>query len=239
MIEILFAILAGILTIGAPCILPLLPILLGSAVGSTSKTRPLFIAGGFIVMFSIVGLTLSYITTSLNISPGLLRDIAVVALALFGVLMIWPTPFEKLTAYLSTFTTKATALSGKAGNGNLSGFVLGLMLGLIWTPCAGPVLGSILTLIATQAQLSQAAVLLVAYAIGAGIPMLVIAYGGQFVTNRVRLLANYTTRVQQVFGVIIVLLAIAMYFQYDLVLQAKVLEFYDFSSLESKLIKPQ
>ena len=239
MIEILFAVLAGILTIGAPCILPLLPILLGSSVGSTSKTRPLFIALGFVTMFTIVGLTLSYLISTLDISPDLLRTIATFALALFGLFMLWPTPFEKVTAYLSGFSTKANSLSTKAGTGNLGGFILGIMLGLIWTPCAGPVLGSILTLIATQGSIAQSGILLVAYAIGAGIPMLLIAYGGQLITTKIRAIAPYTTRIQQVFGVIIILLAVAIYFQYDLVLQAAILEKFNFGSLESKIISPQ
>lgn len=236
MLQILIAILAGILTIGAPCILPLLPILLGSSVGSTSKTRPLFISLGFVVMFSIVGLALSFLTTSLNLSPDVIRKVAVVALAIFGLFMLWPTPFEKLTGYLSKFTTRASQLSSKAGNGNLSGFILGLTLGLIWTPCAGPVLGSILTLIATQNNLASAGILLFAYAVGAGIPMLVIAYGGQFITTKVRVFANYTTRIQQIFGVVIILLAIAIYFQYDALIQTKILEFYNFGGLEQKFI---
>jgi len=239
MIEILFALLAGVLTIGAPCILPLLPILLGSSVGSTSKTRPVFIALGFVVMFTIVALGLSYLTTALHLSPNLLRNIATVALALFGIFMIWPTPFEKLTAHLSKFISKASSISSEAGTDNFGGFLLGLMLGIIWTPCAGPVLGSILTLIATRTDTVQAGILLFAYAVGAGIPMLVIAYGGQLVTTKVRAIAPYTTRIQQIFGIVILLLAVAIYLQIDTKLQAAILQNYNYSSLESKLISPQ
>lgn len=238
MIEILFALLAGVLTIGAPCILPLLPIILGSSVGSTSKTRPFFIALGFVIMFTAVALLLSFITNALHISPNLLRNIATIALAIFGVLMIWPTPFEKVTAYLSRFTTKASSLSTAAGSGNLGGLSLGLMLGLIWTPCAGPILGSILTLIATNTDKVQAGILLFAYAIGAGIPMLIIAYGGQLITTKIRAIAPYTTIIQQIFGVVIILLAVAIYFQYDTKIQASILQNYDFGSLESKIISP-
>lgn len=237
MIEILFAILAGVLTVGAPCILPLLPILLGSSIGSSSKTRPLFIAFGFVVMFTITGLTLSLITTSLNIRPDLLRTIATIALAIFGVFMLWPYPFEKITGYLSSFTTKASSLSSKAGDGNMSGFILGIMLGLIWTPCAGPILGSILTLIATQTNQIEAGFLLIAYAVGAGIPMVLIAYGGQMITKKVRAITPYTNRIQQIFGILIIILAIAIFFQYDLVVQAKILEYYNFGSIESKFIQ--
>lgn len=239
MLQILFAILAGILTIGAPCILPLLPIILGTSVGSTSKTRPIFIALGFIVTFTIVGIALSFITSTLHVSPNSLRNIATIALALFGLFMIWPTPFEKLTAYLSKYTTKATSLSNQAGSGNLGGFVLGLLLGLLWTPCAGPILGSILTLIATQKDVAQAGILLFAYAVGAGIPMLIIGYGGQYITTKIRVITPYTTRIQQVFGIIIILLAIAIYFQYDTKLQASILSHYNFGSLETKIITPQ
>ncbi|HMQ01826.1 MAG TPA: cytochrome c biogenesis CcdA family protein [Candidatus Doudnabacteria bacterium] len=237
MLEILFAVLAGILTVGAPCILPLLPILLGSSIGGP-KTRPLFIAGGFALTFAVLGLTLSWITTSLNIDPNILRHIAVVMLGIFGLLMIWPTPFEKLTLYLSGFSTRATSWSRAAGNGNFGGLILGITLGIIWTPCAGPVLGSILTLIATQSDLVASTLLLSAYAVGAGIPMLVIAYGGQLTAEYVRAITPYTTRIQQVFGVVIILMAMAIFFGYDMVLQTKILDVYDFGSLESKLLRP-
>lgn len=238
-LEIFFAFLAGILTVGAPCILPLLPILLGASLGQKSKTRPLFIALGFVTMFSLAGLTLSYIVRSFEISPDSLRNIAVGALAVFGFFMLVPKPFEILTQYLSGFSTRAQSLSQKAGSGNFGGFVLGLVLGLIWTPCAGPILGSILTLIATQSNVSSASVLLVAYALGAGIPMLIISYGGQIVTTKIRVLANYTNTLQKVFGALIILLAVAMYLQYDLKIQAKILEYYNFPSLEGRLLKPE
>ncbi|MBI3231631.1 MAG: cytochrome c biogenesis protein DipZ [Candidatus Doudnabacteria bacterium] len=238
MIQILLAVLAGMLTIGAPCILPLLPILLGASVGQKSKTRPLFIALGFIAMFALTGLTLSYVVQSFMIAPDSLRKIAIFALAVFGIFMIWPLPFELLTRRLSPLISRAQGTAQKAGAGNWGGFVLGLILGLVWTPCAGPVLGSILTLIATEKETARAGILLVAYALGAGIPMLVIAYGGQLVSSKIRILASYTTRVQQIFGGLILLLAVAMYFQYDTLLQQKILEHYNFTSLEETLIPP-
>ena len=85
----------------------------------------------------------------------------------------------------------------------------------MWTPCAGPVLGSILTIIATSQHLRWEALLLVAYAIGAAVPMLAIAYGGQFVRTRVRGVARVSHRLQQGFGLLIIAFALAMYFQYD------------------------
>lgn len=226
MIQILFAVLAGLLTVGAPCILPLLPILLGASVGRTSTTRPLFIALGFAVTFSVLGFTLSYIVQTFSLSPDTLRNLAVFFLALFGLFMVWPTPFEMLTQKLSPVFGAITTTTEKAGTGNFGGFVLGMALGAIWTPCAGPVLASVLTLIAQQQDLGRAAVLILAYALGAGIPMVLIAYGGQWVTTKVRSIAQYSVRIQQVFGIFIFLFAVAMFFKYDLLLQAKIIEYY-------------
>lgn len=239
MLQIIFSFLAGVLTIGAPCILPMLPIILGVSVGHTSKTRPLFITLGFITTFSVAGLTLSIIVQKLMIAPDLLRNVAVIGLAIFGALMLFPKLFEILAQRLSGFSTKAQQISQKAGNKNFGGFVLGMILGLIWTPCAGPILGSILTLIATQSSFGQAIPMLIAYSAGAGVPMLAISYGGQAITTKVRSIAQYANTIQKLFGAIILLLAIAMYFQYDLKLQAKLLDYYSFPTLEEKLIKPR
>ncbi len=224
MIEILIAILAGILTIAAPCILLPLPIILGTSVGQVSKTRPIFITLGFVLTFAVLGLTLNFIIQNLGLHPNALRNGAAVILAIFALFMIWPTPFERMTTHLSGLINKASQTGQKAGKGNLGGFVIGVVIGIVWAPCAGPILGTILTLIAQEQDLVRAGILLVAYAIGAGLPMLAIAYGGQALTTKIKGIAPYAHRLQQVFGVVILLLSIAIYFQYDTVLQAKLLE---------------
>jgi cytochrome c biogenesis protein CcdA len=104
--------------------------------------------------------------------------------------------------------------------------VLGTTLGLVWTPCAGPVLGSILTVVATSKDAAWASTLLVVYAIGAAIPMLAIAYGGQAVTSRVRRIARISPKLQQGFGVVVIAFAVASYFQYDTLIVAWLTAFY-------------
>lgn len=224
MLQILLALVAGILTIAAPCILLPLPILLGSSVGQKSKTRPLFITAGFVVTFALLGIGINYIVQHLGVSATAIHNAGAVLLALFAVFMIWPAPFEKLTAHMTGLINKAAQTSKEAGTGNFGGFITGVVIGIVWAPCAGPILASILTLIAQQANFGKAALLLLAYAVGAGIPMLAIAYGGQVVTTRIRSIAKYATRLQQVFGVILILLAIAIYFQYDTKLQSALLD---------------
>lgn len=223
MLQIFIALLAGVLTVGAPCILPVLPILLGGSVAQTGKNRPLFITIGFIVTFAGAALLFAGLSNVLGLGQQELRTAAIFLLGIFGFFLIWPKPFEIISAHLGSYITKIIKFSSHSG-GNFGGFMLGASLGLVWTPCAGPVLGSILTLIATSTDLKRAGILLTAYALGAGILMLAIAYGGQYVTTRVRGIAKYSVQIQQAFGLMILGLAVAMYFQYDLVIQQKILD---------------
>ena len=222
MLNLVLALLAGVITIAAPCTLPMLPILLGASVGQTSKARPVMIALGFVLSFSVVALALSTITRLFDFDPNVLRSAAAILLAGFGLLMLWPAPFEWLASRFGGFTGIGAAASPSV----LGGFVLGTTLGLVWTPCAGPVLGSILTVIATSKDTAWASTLLVAYAIGAAIPMLAIAYGGQAVTTRVRSLARIAPRLQQGFGVVVIGFAVLSYFQYDTLIVAWLTHFY-------------
>lgn len=224
MIQVLLALIAGILTIAAPCILLPLPIILGGSVGHSSKTRPIFITIGFVASFATVALLINFLVQSLGLNPNTLRTGAVILLAIFAVFMIWPTPFEKLIAHMSGLINKAGSAGQTVGKGNLGGFILGAIIGIVWAPCAGPILGSILTLIALQKDTFQACLLLIAYAIGAGIPMLAIAYGGQALTTKVRSIAKYSHRLQKIFGIILILFAGAIYFQFDTIIQAKLVE---------------
>jgi cytochrome c biogenesis protein CcdA len=223
MFNLVLALLAGVVTVAAPCTLPMLPILLGASVGQTGRARPAMIALGFVVSFSMVALALSAITRAFDFDPNALRTGAAVLLAGFGLLMIWPAPFERLSVRFSGLGSSTTAGSRQ---GMIGGFVLGTTLGLVWTPCAGPVLGSILTVVATSKDTAWASLLLVVYAIGAAIPMLLIAYGGQAVTTRIRSIARITPRLQQAFGVVVIAFAIASYFQYDTLIVAWLTGFY-------------
>ena len=225
MLELLFAVLAGILTIAAPCTLPMLPILLGASIGRAGHLRPAMIALGFVVSFSAVALLLGALTRAFDFDPNVLREAAAILLLGFGLLMLWPAPFEWLSVRPNGWLDLGSA-SATPREGALGGLLLGTTLGLVWTPCAGPVLGSILTLVATSRNLAWAGTLLVAYAIGAAIPMLAIAYGGQAATTRVRSLARISPRLQQGFGVVVIAFALAAYFQYETLIVAWLTGFY-------------
>jgi len=218
--------LARVVTLAAPCPQPVLPIPLGASVGHSGKARPAMIALGFVLSFSAVALLLSAITRIFDFDPNVLRTGAAILLIGFGLLMIWPTPFEWLSVRIGGLTNASSASGTGSRQGNIGGFVLGTTLGLVWTPCAGPVLGSILTIVAASKDSTWASVLLVVYAIGAAIPMLAIAYGGQAITTRVRSIARISPRLQQGFGVVVIAFAVASYFQYDTLIVAWLTGFY-------------
>ena len=222
MLNLVLALLAGVVTVAAPCTLPMLPILLGASVGQTGKVRPAMIALGFVMSFSMVALLLSAITRVFDFDPNHLRNAAAILLLGFGLLMIWPAPFEWLSVRIGGFGGHSAA----SRQGVIGGFVLGTTLGLVWTPCAGPVLGSILTVIATSKDTAWASLLLVVYAIGAALPMLAIAYGGQAITTRVRSVAHIAPRLQQGFGIVVIGFALLSYFQYDTLIVSWLTGFY-------------
>jgi cytochrome c-type biogenesis protein len=226
MAAVTLALLAGMLTIAAPCTLPVLPALLGASIARGGNARPLFIVAGFVVSFAAVALLFSLVTEIAGIDQTVLRTAAAALLAAFGALMLWPRAFESLWAKIGRpFVPGERAVIRFAG-GNSGAFLLGTTLGLVWTPCAGPVLASILTLIASASDFGSGAALLSVYAAGAGVPLLVIAWGGQAVTARTRILARHTHRLQQGFGVAIIAFAVATYFDYDALVAAWLSRFY-------------
>jgi len=224
MFDLVLASLAGVLTIAAPCTLPVLPILLGASVGQNGRLRPAMIALGFVLSFSLVALLLGALTTLFDFDPSVLHSAAAILLVGFGALMVWPAPFEWLSLRLNGLLANGSPRTDR--DGAIGGFVLGTTLGLVWTPCAGPVLGSILTLVATARDTGWASLLLVTYAVGAALPMLGIAYGGQAVTTRVRSVARIAPRLQQGFGIVVIGFALAAYFQYDTLIVARLTSFY-------------
>src|SRR3979490_293316 len=132
MFNLVLALLAGVVTIAAPCTLPMLPILLGASVGQTGKLRPALIALGFVISFSVAALLLSAITRVFDFDPNVLRSAAAILLLGFGLLMIWPAPFEWLSIQLGGHLNVASAGNAGSHPGNIGGFVLGTTLGLVW-----------------------------------------------------------------------------------------------------------
>lgn len=225
LLLIIFAFLGGFVTIASPCILPILPIVLsGSLTGS--KKRPMGIVTGFIISFTFFTLFLTAIIKATGLSADVLRNISVVIVFLFGVSLLLP-KFQEATERL--FSKLAGLIPNQNNPTNsksdfLAGILIGISLGLVWTPCVGPILASIITIAATSAVTMDAVLITFSYATGTAIPLLAITYGGRQLIQKVPALVTNTGKIQKAFGVLMILTALAIYFQFDRKFQSYILD---------------
>ncbi len=221
---LLFAFASGLITILAPCIWPLLPVILSSS-STGGKLKPVGVTLGIMFSFTVFTLSLSYLVRILHFDPNILRIFAVVVIGFLGLTLAVPS----LTRLLEGAVTGITGRFGGATRSNKSGFtggfVTGSSLGLVWSPCAGPILATIATLAATQAVNLQVIVLTVTYVVGIGIPLFLFASAGKWFFTKSRRVAKYTPRIQQVFGVVMIVTALAIYNNYDKTVEARLLDF--------------
>lgn len=222
-ILLLFAFLSGLVTIAAPCIWPLLPIILSSSAQGGHR-KPLGITVGIISSFAIFTLTISYIVSIIPLDLDLLRMFAVGIIAFFGFTLLIPQLNQTVEGIVSRLSGRLGGLTHREGTGFTSGLITGLALGLVWTPCAGPILATIATLAATQAVNFQIVLVTIVYVIGVGIPLFLFALLGNRVFTKSKALSKYTGRIQQVFGVVMILTAALILTNQDRVLQARLLD---------------
>lgn len=222
-ILIAFAFLAGIVTILSPCILPILPIILSSTIGGreTGRSRPIGVVLGFILSFTFFTLFLSTIVKISGISSDILRTISVFVIAGFGISLLIP-QFqlftEKLFSRLSGFLPR-----GNTKPGFVPGLLIGLSLGLLWTPCVGPILASVISLAITGTVTLDAFIITFAYSLGTAIPMFLIMIGGQTMLRKVPLLLTNTAIIQKAFGILMVVVAVGIFYNIDRTVQTYIL----------------
>lgn len=238
-LVLFFAFLSGFVTILAPCIWPLLPVIL-SASSTGEKRRPLGITLGILFSFALFTLTVSYIVSVLPIDPNAFRLISVLVIGFFGLTLIIPALSGLVEGLVSRLTSKMgsslSPVQGSNSNGFVGGVVTGSALGLVWSPCAGPILATIATLAATRAVNTEIVLVTFVYLLGVGIPLFLFAQLGSRIFAKTVKVSRYTHRIQQVFGVIMIATAIAIYTGYDRVLQTRLLEvFPSYSSFLTRL----
>jgi cytochrome c biogenesis protein CcdA/thiol-disulfide isomerase/thioredoxin len=197
------AFLAGAITAISPCVLPVLPILLAGGATSTDRRRPFAIVAGLVLSFTVFTLTGAALLSALRLPEDLLRDIAIAALLVLALSLL-----SRRVAFLleRPFHFLTRRRIGNDGNG----LALGLSLGLVFVPCAGPVLAAV-TALAASGEIGLRIVLVTgAYATGAALPMLAIAIGGQRLSSGLRLLRTHAEQTRRLAGAVIGSTAIAI-----------------------------
>ncbi len=218
----IFAFLAGIVTILSPCILPILPVILASSVADkASQKRPYGIVVGFVLSFTFFTLFLSSIVRVLGISADSMRTFSVIVIAVFGFSLIIPRVQLILESLFTRLANLLPSTAGRSGFGG--GLVIGLSLGLLWTPCVGPILASVISLAISGTVTAQAMILTFFYSLGTAIPMYLIILGGNRALTRVPWLLRNSRNIQRGFGIIMILTSIMLAFGYDRQFQTYVL----------------
>lgn len=171
-----FAGLAGVVSILSPCVLPILPILLTSAT-SQHRLGPWALAAGLALSFAVVGTSIAALGASLDIDPGVFKTGGAVLLGMFGLVL--------LSSSLQQRFASVTSGIGDAGNALLSRirldaakgqFLIGLVLGVVWTPCVGPTLGAAITLASQSTQLANVALTMAIFGLGAATPVILFSF---------------------------------------------------------------
>lgn len=208
------AFLAGLVTVLSPCVLVMLPIIVGTGL-QRRWWYPLIVSIGLAFGFAVMGVFLSQLLASAGLSQGFMGDLTTGVLFVFGGVLL----VDRASDAFSGLATRALApftqrLGGVARPDDVSGFsgaiaafVLGCSLGLVWAPCAGPTMGAILTVAATQ-SLSQAFFLMAVYAAGNALPMLLVAYGGRAVAQRMLRLQGTHHVARKILGGLLIFFAV-------------------------------
>ena len=177
---------AGVLSTLSPCVLPLLPILIATALAQ-HRFGPLALAAGLTLSFAVVGLFIATLGASIGLDAGVLRQGAAVLLVLFGTVLLVPALQQRFALATSRLGASGDGLLSRISTNGWAGqFSVGLVLGLVWSPCVGPTLGAASTLAAQGSHLGQIALLMLLFGLGAGTPLLLIGTLSRAGVARVR-----------------------------------------------------
>lgn len=182
----LFALLAGILSTLSPCVLPLLPLVLGAAV-SEHRFGPVVLAAGLAVSFVTIGLFVATVGFSIGLDADVFRGLAALLLLAIGLVLLVPQLQARVAVAGGIVSNWSHDRFGGAGPTGLKGqFAVGLLLGAVWSPCVGPTLGAASVLAAQGKDLGQVATVMAAFGVGAALPLLLLGLVSQDVMLRWR-----------------------------------------------------
>lgn len=182
----LFALLAGILSTLSPCVLPLLPLVLGAAV-SEHRFGPVVLAAGLAASFVTIGLFVATVGFSIGLDADVFRGLAALLLLAIGLVLLVPQLQARMAVAGGFVSNWSHDRFGGAGPTGLKGqFAVGLLLGAVWSPCVGPTLGAASVLAAQGKDLGQVATVMAAFGVGAALPLLLLGLVSQDVMLRWR-----------------------------------------------------
>lgn len=169
--SFVFAFLAGVLSTLSPCVLPLIPIIIGAA-ANQHRFGPFALAGGLAASFAVIGTGLASIGSSIGLAQDSFRLFAAIVMGIIGIVLISNRLQERLAIAMSGISGAGNSLLSKVTiDGLLGQFLIGILLGLVWTPCVGPTLGAAITLASQGKDLGKIVLVMAIFGLGAGLPL--------------------------------------------------------------------
>lgn len=195
MMSIMMALGAGLASFLSPCVLPMIPIIMAGA-ETKDRLRPLLLVIGLSISFMAMGALSSLFGALLAGKTRYIEIAGALIITFMGLMVMFDRSIFKRFYKLTNIRVE--------GKGKFGGLLLGMSLGLVWVPCVGPFLSSILTMVGTSGQLPQGIGLLAIYSIGLGIPMLILGYSSQLLQNRIKGVLRHESMLRYVTGGILV-----------------------------------
>ena len=217
------SLIAGSLTTLSPCVFPILPLVIGGAV-QANRLAPLAMGLGMAFSFALIGVALGALGPALGIDADSVRLFGAWLLIAFGLVMLVPVLNRHFTEWMLPIASSANVASSRLDGGSLTGaLLLGGVLGLVWSPCSGPLLASALTLVASEGGAIRGGTILGLFGIGAAIPLIAVAYASRrgFSVARNWVLARIDG-IKKAFGVLILLTGLAILSGADKWLEARI-----------------
>lgn len=219
-VLVLLAFVAGVLTAFTPCALPILPIVLASGLEKRSRTFGTII--GLVLFFVLSTVLLSSLIQQLGVSAEIIRSGSMIVLVFLGFLLVFPNVWNAIQAVIERFWKPPTL--GKERVDFFGGFLTGATLGIVWTPCVGPVVAAVTALTASSPTSGSGWAIASAYGVGIGCALWFIAHAGKSASQKLGFFKKNSYSLRKIFGVVIILTAFVILLGGDKTLQKWTLE---------------
>lgn len=223
--ELLFAYGAGVLTLINPCVLPVLPIVLATAL-QASRWGPLALAAGMSLSFVVLGVAVSAFGRAVGLTADSIAQAGAALMVMFGIVLLVP----RASAVFSTATAgvAARADSGleEIDRSSVSGqFVGGMLLGAVWSPCVGPTLGGAISLASQGESLAWASAIMVFFALGVSTIILALGYGARSaLQKRQAAMRRFAVAARPLLGAIFIAVGLMLFFKWHYVIEGYLLD---------------
>lgn len=218
--ELIFGYIAGLLTLINPCVLPVIPIVLASAL-QAGRHGPLAVAAGMSLSFVTLGMLVATVGHSIGLTESLLSQVGAVLMMLFGLVLLVPQLNQRFVTATAGIGSSADVQMNKLSNSSMKGqFFGGMLLGAVWSPCVGPTLGGAISLASQGQSLLWVFAIMTSFALGVSSVILLLGYGTrEAIRSRQQQLRGLAERAKPILGITFLLVGLMIFFKFHYVIE--------------------